>query len=262
MMQPKKVKARLRTRFMGRTIHYFRRVASTNDVAKEFAARGAKEGTVIVAETQTRGRGRLGREWVSPEGGIWLSVILRSTVNLKDASKLTLTASVAVARTLNKIYDVKAEIKWPNDVQIDGRKVCGILTEATARDKTADFFVVGIGVNANIDLSSLPKLLRDSTTSLKEELKRNIEREQFLSALLTEIERYYDAFSRRKFDSILKEWRSLCSHLGSQVKIASFDETFEGLAVDVDENGALLVKLKDGTTRRVVSGDITTKPTK
>jgi len=261
-MRPNKVKASLRTKRIGRTIHSFRQVSSTNDIAKELAAKGAKEGTVVVAETQTRGRGRLGREWFSPKGGIWLSIILRPKISPKDASKLTLTTSVAVARAINKLYDLKAKIKWPNDVQINGRKVCGILTEATTRGKTTDFVVVGIGVNANIDLSFLPETLRGSTTSLKEELKTEIERERFLSALLNEIERYYKLFAQVKFYSILREWRSLCSHMGSQVKITSFNETFEGRAVDVDENGALQVKLGDGTTRRVVSGDVTVKPIK
>jgi len=262
MMQPNKVKARLKTSLIGRTIHFFRRATSTNDVAKELAAKGAREGTVIVAETQTRGRGRLGREWASPQGGIWLSIILRPKVTPKDASKLTLTTSVAVAKTINKLYGLKGRIKWPNDVQISGKKVCGILTEAASRGETTEFAVVGIGVNANIDLSSLPEPLRGLTTSLKEKLKTEIEREEFLSALLMEIERYYNIFAQGKFNSVLREWRSLCSHLGSPVKITSFDETFEGLAVDVDENGALLVKLRDGTTRRVLSGDVTTKPIK
>jgi len=215
-----------------------------------------------VAETQTSGRGRLGREWASPEGGIWLSIILRPKLSPKDAPKLTLTTSVAVAKTIKKLYRLKAEIKWPNDVQIHGKKVCGILTEAVTKDKTTDSVVVGIGLNANIELTSLPKPLRDSTTSLKEELKGEIEREQFLSALLEEIEHYYNAFAQEKFDSILREWRSLCSHLGSYVKVESFDETFEGLAVDVDESGALLVQLEDGTTRTVLSGDVTIQPIK
>ena len=263
MMQPNEVKSRLQTTFIGRTIHYFRQVASTNDIAKELAAKGAREGTVIVTEAQTHGRGRLGREWTSPKGGIYLSIILRPKISPKDTPKLTLTTSVSVARAINRLYDLKAQIKWPNDIQIHGKKVCGILTEATTRGKNTDFVVIGIGVNANIDLTSLPKSLRGSTTSLKKELQRKIEREQFLSALLNELESYYNAFAQEKFDSILKEWRSLCSHLGSHVKITSFDETFEGLAVDVDENGALLVRLKDGTTRRVVSGDVTaSKPIK
>jgi len=262
MMQPNKVKARLKTSFIGRTIHFFRRVTSTNDIAKELAAKGAREGTVIVAETQTRGRGRLGREWASPAGGIWLSIILRPRVNPRDASKLTLTTSVAVARTINKLYHLKAEIKWPNDVQISGKKVCGILTEAVTIGKIADFAVVGIGVNANIDLQSLPEPLRGSTTSLKTELEKEINREQFLSALLREVESYYKAFTRDKFDSVLREWRSLCSHLGSPVKVTSFDETLKGRAFDVDKDGALLVELGDGTTRKVVSGDITVKPIK
>jgi len=262
MMQPNKVKARLQTALIGRTIHFFRQVTSTNDIAKELAAKGAREGTVIVAETQTHGRGRLGREWTSPKGGIYLSLILRPKVSLKDASKLTLTTSVAAARTIQKLYHLKAQIKWPNDVQLDGKKVCGILTEAVTRGKTAYFVVVGIGVNANVDLTTLPPSLRGSSTSLKRELQREIEREEFLSALLNEVERYYNAFTRGKFSSVLKEWRSLCSHLDSQVKVTSFDETFEGQAVDVDENGALLVKLKDGTTQRVVSGDVTVEPIK
>jgi len=256
-VQPWKVKDGLRTKFLGHPLLYFRELTSTNDIAKELAVRGAREGTVIVAETQTSGRGRLKREWISPEGGLWLSVLLRPKTEPKHAPKLTLMTSVAVAKTICKLFPLKAEIKWPNDVLVNHKKVCGILTEAKTRREALVFVIVGIGINANFNVNALPVSLRDSSTTLKEELKKEIERESLLRTLLEETESYYDMFTEEKFDNILQEWRNSASFLGSYVEIVSHTEKIKGWAMDIDRNGALMVKLKDRTMRRVLSGDIT-----
>jgi BirA family biotin operon repressor/biotin-[acetyl-CoA-carboxylase] ligase len=223
------------------------------------AAIGAKEGTVIIAETQTRGKGRLGREWASPRGGIWLSTILRPKLRAKDVPKLTLMTSLAVAKTISQLFDLKTEVKWPNDVLINAKKVCGILTEANTRGGTTNFAVVGIGINANIDLDSLPEQVRKNATSLKHELKKEINREQFLRSLLEAIEHYYVMLAEGKFNVILEKWKSLCSFLGLYVEVTSFEEKIEGRAIDVDENGALIIRLQDGTLRKVLSGDVSLK---
>jgi len=256
-VQPWKVKEGLRTKFLGHPLLYFRELTSTNDIAKELAVKGAREGTVIVAETQTSGRGRLKREWVSPEGGIWLSITLRPKTEPKHAPKLTLMASVAVAKTINKLFELKAEIKWPNDVLINHRKVCGILTEAKTKGEALVFVIVGIGINADFNVNALPFSLRDSSTTLKEELKREIERESLLRTLLEETEFYYDMFIKEKFSNILQEWRNSAGFLGSYVEIVSHKEKIKGWAIDIDRDGALMVRLKDRTMRKVLSGDIT-----
>lgn len=256
-MLPERVRKGLRTDVVGKVIHHFREVTSTNDVAKELAAKGAEEGTVVIAEMQTRGRGRIGRRWISPAGGIWFSIVLRPDVAPRDALKLTLTAAVAVAQALRETLELHAEIKWPNDVLIEGRKVCGILTEMSTRGQTVDFVTLGIGINANVDLIAFPESLRDSLTSLRKELKRQVNRERLLQALLEELENQYKIFIQQGFGQILKEWKSLAKFLGSYVEVAVYDGKISGFATDVDHNGALLIKTKDGAIRKVTSGDVT-----
>jgi len=255
-IQPSKVKENLRTKILGRAILYFWELTSTNDVAKELAVKGVKEGTIVVAETQTMGKGRFEREWRSPQGGLWLSVILKPNVQPKHASRLTLLASVAVAKTLNRLYGLKTEIKWPNDVLIDHKKVCGILTEGQIKGKTLSFAILGIGINANFNIEALSPHLRETATTLREALGKEIERETLLCELLSEIESSYELFQRGTFEAVLNDWRRLASFLGSYVKIQRDKERIEGWAVDIDEDGALIVRLKDKTSLRVTSGDV------
>jgi len=256
-MLPESVRKGLQTDFLGKTIRHFPEVTSTNDIAKELAAKGAEEGTVIIAETQTQGRGRIGRRWVSPPRGIWFSTVLRPDVTPTDALRLTLTAAVAVARAIRETLKLNAEIKWPNDVLIGGRKVCGILTEMSTRGQRVDFVTLGIGINANVDIDTFPENLRASLTSLRTELKREVNRERLLQALLEELENQYKIFIQQGFGQILEEWKNLATFLGSYVEVAVYDEKLSGFATDVDHNGALLIKTQDGRKRKVTSGDVT-----
>jgi BirA family biotin operon repressor/biotin-[acetyl-CoA-carboxylase] ligase len=194
---------------------------------------------------------------VSPKGGIYLSVILRPKVSPEDALRLTLMTAVAVAQSIRRTLSLSAEIKWPNDVLVDGKKVCGILTEMKTSGKTVDFVTVGIGINANVDTRFLPAHLRTSTTSLMQELGEEAELENLLRALLEELEHYYKLFTRGESSLILEEWRRLAGFLGSHVKVVDHGEETVGLAVDVDQSGALLIKTHAGHVRRVASGDVT-----
>ena len=257
MILPHKVKEGLQTTRIGNIIHSFSEVTSTNDLAKELAAQGADEGTVLIAETQIHGKGRLGREWISPKGGIWLSIILRPRIHPREVSRLTLMSGIAVAKTIRNLLGLNATVKWPNDVLIGGKKVCGILTEARIKGNSIDFVVVGIGVNANIDVEAFPDHLRSCITSLRRELGKDIQREKFLRALLEELERRYEEFTQKGFHPILKEWRDLSSLLGKYVKVVSFDEEIKGRAIDIDQNGALIIQLSNGSVRKVSSGDVT-----
>jgi BirA family biotin operon repressor/biotin-[acetyl-CoA-carboxylase] ligase len=215
-----------------------------------------REGTVVIAERQTKGRGRLNREWVSPPEGLWFSIILRPRVQARHLPKLTLLASVAVAKTLRRLYGLKAEITWPNDVLVNGRKVCGILTEAETKGESTEFAVVGIGINVNFDLSALPKSLENSSTTLKHELKREIQREVLLASLLEEMESLYELFSKERFDQLLDEWRNLAGMLGSSVEIRVDGEKVQGQAVNICQNGALILRLKNGVIRTIAFGDL------
>jgi len=250
-----KIRNGLETRFMGQRIFYFEEAASTNDLAKELAGKGFEEGTLVVAETQTHGRGRLGRRWISPRGGIWFSVILRPAVGSKDAPKIVFMAAVAIAKTIRKMLRLTAKTKWPNDVLIHNKKVCGLLAETSISGDNINFVVLGIGINANVDAKAFPKELTGSLTSLKKESKREIPREEFLQALLKEMEHYYNEFTRGRFARILEEWKSLTDMMGKDVEVVSLDERFGGKAIDVDQDGALIVKLEDESVKRVFSAD-------
>lgn len=252
----RKVKELLKTRALGRRGLYFREVTSTNDIGKDLANEGVNEGMIIFSETQMEGRGRLGREWVSPEGGLWFSVILRPKVHARHAAKLSLLASVAVAKTILRLYDAKTDVKWPNDVLLDGKKVCGILTETEIKGQRIDFAVLGIGVNADFEVQALPANLRPLTITLRHQLKREVQREVLLSELLKDIESHYNMFEKQKFDGILEDWRRLASFLGSDIRIQTDGEMVNGLAVDVNDDGALSIRLEDGTVQNITSGSI------
>ena len=247
----------LGTRIMGQAGLYFRSLASTNDVAKQLASSGMKEGTIVLAESQLNGKGRLGRKWFSLEGGLWFSIILRPRIEPKHALKLTLLGSVAMVKTLNKLYGIRAEIKWPNDVLINHKKVCGILTEASIKGKNLNFAVLGFGVNANFDSEAFPRHLRDSATTLKTQMKKGVSREILLCKLLGNVEILYDLFRSRKFEAVLDDWRKLSGFLGSYVRIVDGQRSIEGTALDLDTDGALIVRLKDRSTHKIFSGDVT-----
>jgi BirA family biotin operon repressor/biotin-[acetyl-CoA-carboxylase] ligase len=259
MIKVEKILSMLKTEYVGREIHYFQKLSSTNTVAKEQAKKGAKEGTVIIAETQTQGHGRLNRLWISPKGGAWLSIILRPQIAAEEVPKITLITSVAVAKTLHRMYGLKTEIKWPNDVLIDGKKVCGILTEASTNGKNEKIIVVGIGINANFTLEGLPSNLWMTATTLKEGLRKNVDIEKLICALLKGFEEYYKLFKRKKFKKLLEEWREMAGFLGKKIEVTSFGEDWVGRAIDIDESGALIVELEDGERKRVFSGDVTVR---
>ncbi|MFO7772542.1 MAG: biotin--[acetyl-CoA-carboxylase] ligase [Dehalococcoidia bacterium] len=231
-------------------IHYFREIDSTMDAARELAKEGAGDGTIVIAEAQIRGRGRLSREWLSPKGGIYFTLVLRPSISPAYAPRINLMASVAVAVTIGKLFGLKAELKWPNDVLIGGKKVCGILAEMEAEMDVVNFVNLGIGINAN---TYVPRF-ETTATSLKHVLGRDISRKEFLSALLVEIERQLPLLMEA---SLLEEWRELSVTLNSDVRILSPGEVIVGRAIDVDASGALIIKERNGALKKAVAGDCT-----
>jgi len=229
-------------------IHHFREISSTMDAARELAKRGARQGTIVIAEVQTRGRGRLSREWLSSEGGIYFTIILRPRISPAYAPRVNLMAGIAVAVTIKELYGLKAELKWPNDVLIAGRKVCGILAEMDAEMDVVNFVNVGIGINANNSVTRLEQM----ATSLKHALGTEISRKEFLSALLVEIERRQPFLMKA---DLLKEWKRLSATLNKEVRVMSLDEEVMGRAIDIDAAGALILRGKDGSLRTVLVGD-------
>ena len=229
-------------------IYYFPQIGSTMDAARELAKKGAGEGIIVIAEVQTRGRGRLSREWLSPEGGIYFTIILRPKISPAYAPRVNLMAATAVAATIKKLFGLRAELKWPNDVLIAGKKVCGILAEMDAEMDVVNCVNVGIGINAN---TSIPQFER-TVTSLRDVLGRVISRKELLTALLVEIERRLPSLMKA---DLLEEWKKLSATLNRDVRISSLGEEVIGQAIDIDATGALILKSKDGSLRTVLVGD-------
>ncbi len=253
MLTPGEIKAGLKTSVIGKDIHYFKETESTNTIAREIA-NTVGEGVVVIAESQTRGRGRLGRKWISPEGGIWLSIILKPRIQPLYAPRITLLAGVAVAKTIRST-GLQARIKWPNDVLINEKKVCGILTEIEAEIDLIDHCVVGIGIDANVDTESFPEEFRESSTSLKKELGHEINRVEFVQRLLEEFEALYLKFQNEGFPSILEEWRNMSATIGEWVKITTQTKTIYGEAIGVDNEGALILETGEGQLEKIVAGN-------
>jgi BirA family biotin operon repressor/biotin-[acetyl-CoA-carboxylase] ligase len=245
------------TKRFGRSVLFSREVDSTNDWAKKLATYGAYEGTVVVAETQTKGRGRLDRGWISPTGGLWFSLILRPKLRPAESVKLTFVAGLAVAKVLREMFGLKAETKWPNDVLVNGRKICGVLTEMNTTGETVNLVVVGIGINANFDVEKVfPDSLKRVATSIENELGRKVQLHRLFRVLLEHLENLYELFTKEGFSPVLREWKDYADFLGRQVIIISLTEKIHGLALDVDNDGALIMRLADGSVRRVFVGDV------
>ncbi|MCI0488260.1 MAG: biotin--[acetyl-CoA-carboxylase] ligase [Blastocatellia bacterium] len=244
---------------LGSTLHRFDSLTSTNDFARELAARGTEEGTIVIARRQTAGRGRQGRRWSSPEGsGLYLSVILRPALSPARSSIIALAAGVAVAETLALDYGLTPDIKWPNDVLSGGRKISGILVESAIEKDLLQYAILGIGVN--LMQEEFPEEIRDSATSILIESGRRVAPEDFLKPLLERLERWYRACMSRP-EEVRARWEELSSYgRGRRVRIMSGDERVEATTRGLHESGALIIELESGEVREIVSGEITLRP--
>jgi BirA family biotin operon repressor/biotin-[acetyl-CoA-carboxylase] ligase len=246
----------LGTHDLGQVLHCREEVSSTSDLAKELAEAGAAHGEVVIAERQTAGRGRRGRGWSSPPGkNLYFSVVLRPDLPPQRAAEITLVASVALCRAVREA-GVAAGIKWPNDLVVGGRKLCGILTEMAADPDRVQWVVLGVGVNLNARPEDFPDEFRAVATSLAAERGRPVPRALFTAAALSLLEEWLDRHAAEGFGPVREEWRALSDTLGRAVRVRVGDEEVEGVAEDVDEAGALLVR-SGGGLRRVLSGDVT-----
>lgn len=252
LLYPDTIHMGLRSTLIGQKIHYFDELTSTNIIAKELA-HNADDGTIVIAELQKSGRGRLGREWTSPRGGIWMSIILKPNISLTHASRLTLVAGIAITKIMRKL-SVDARIKWPNDILINDKKVCGILTEVNAEMEQVDYVVIGIGINANVEMDKFSDDVRGVATTLLSELGRPIDRISFVQDILFELEQEYIQFITQPFSSIIDEWTSLSDTIGRQVTVTTALKMFEGKAVGITENGALIIEDSDGNREDVMAG--------
>lgn len=248
----------LPTRLLGQSVVSYEDIPSTNDEAKRLAAQGADEGTVVVSEAQSVGKGRLERSFFCPAGGLWFSVILRPDFLPQEAPKCTLMAAVAVAMAMRDL-GLDAGIKWPNDIYCQGRKLTGILTEMSAEMDRINYLVVGIGINANIPLASFPEEIKDKAGSMSGILGHDIDRVAFLQKILTYMEQLYVDVLKNGFAQVLEQWRKHSITLGQLIDVVGVQEQFAGQAEDIDADGALLVRT-DGGLRRVLAGDVSIRP--
>lgn len=247
----------LKSSLVGRRIEHRERADSTQRVAKQLALEGAEEGTVVVAEVQTAGKGRRGRRWFSPPGGIYLSIILRPQLEPPRVPLLTLLGGVAVAKALRRGCGLKPKLKWPNDVLLGGKKVGGVLTEVCAEAEVINHCVLGVGVNANFGVSQLPRSIRETSTTLLEELGRPVQRLRLAREVLEQVDRLYKGI--RKPNKILEEWRSLDCTRGAWVRVDGAQGVFEGRALGINSNGALIVRLPSGDVKKILAGDVSIK---
>lgn len=245
---------REKTRVIGKKIYYFKCLSSTQDFAKKIAEK-EKEGTVVIADKQTKGRGRHNRMWFSPKGGVYLSIILKPDMPIQDVSKLTLLSCVAISNTIEKQANIKTSIKWPNDVLIKDKKIAGILTEGNIQNNKLNFTVVGIGINLNNKIKLKERILYPAT-SIREEINKEIEKEKFIENLLFDFDKMYTYFKKNNFSKVIKIWKNKTSTLGNYVTVLQGNKKITGLAIDIDEDGFLILKDKKSNIVKVITGDI------
>jgi len=258
---PWEISNSLRTQYIGKEIHHFNVIDSTQDLAIKLAERDAPQGIVVIAEKQKKGRGRIGRQWSAPEGGIWLSVILRPKIPTAESTILPLATALAMRNAIKHACNVDAKLKWPNDVIVNGKKIAGILVEMSCEADRINYVVIGIGINANVNVRKIESSRKGTpgyygVTSLMKEADKEVDRIELVKKILAELEQVYLELERAGSDMIIQSWKNHSATIGSNVTVALNEMCFEGKAVDIDYDGALLVKLPNGNIKRIVAGDV------
>jgi BirA family transcriptional regulator, biotin operon repressor / biotin---[acetyl-CoA-carboxylase] ligase len=247
-----------KTKVIGRDVRVFEETTSTNDVVEKLARDGVKEGAVVFAESQTKGRGRLGRKWMSPvRKGLWFSILLRPALRPQQATQLTVAGATALWRAIESQTALRPEIKWPNDILVRGKKVAGILTELNAELDRVKHVILGIGVDVNQSAAEFPSELRKSATSLRIETGRLISRPELAVAILRELDHDYSRVSAGRFAATADEWEEHCTTIGRDVAIRVGDRQIRGRAESLGEDGALLLRTDHGHLERISGGDVT-----
>ena len=249
---PEEVSIGLNTKIIGRKIHYFKSISSTNLYAKKLADENAEDGTIVIADVQTSGRGRKNRNWTSDAGGLWFSTVLHPDIPPQQGMLITMTSSIAVAKAIQDM-GLSPVIKWPNDLLVNDKKICGILTELDAEMDKINYAIVGIGINTN---NMLPKDLKKTATSASYELGNPISRVKFFRSVLKYFDENYNNLKSKKYDIIRKQWLSLSDIIGRKVRVNDEKNIFTGVVADVDQSGNLIIDTKNGFIK-LISGDIT-----
>lgn len=257
-LEPDRVSRLLTTRYIGRPFHYFPETGSTNDDAARLAEQGAPEGTVVVADWQSAGRGRHGRRWVAPpRSALLFSIVLRPRLAPAQVFRVMAAGALAVLDTV-RVAGARAQLKWPNDVVCDGRKLAGLLAQAGWRDSLLSWLVLGIGLNVNVPAEVLAEVGQPAT-SLLVELGVPLAREPLLAGVLNRFERWYESAIGAAWPQVLAHWRTECTLLGRPVQVTTVHGAVEGVALDVDGDGALLLQSEDGQIVRFLEGDVSVR---
>jgi BirA family biotin operon repressor/biotin-[acetyl-CoA-carboxylase] ligase len=242
---------------IGAQLHYFLEIGSTNSHARELAEAGAAEGTVVVAESQSQGRGRLGRRWQSPAfKNLYLSILLRPKLSPAHAAQITLMAAIALADVVDSYVPGQAAIKWPNDILIGKKKLAGILTEASCDAERVHYVILGVGINLNYASESMPEEIRRRATSLLEVTGKPVQRESFLQGLLQGIERCYGELEQAGFAALAPRWQTYFAWRGRRVRVELLDQVTIGTAKGIDRDGALVLLDDHGVEQRILAGDV------
>jgi len=249
---PKEIRNELYTDIIGKDVYYFKSISSTNLYARKIAEKGFREGVVVIADTQTKGRGRKNRLWFSSFGGLWFSVVLRPNMLPERGMFVTMVASIAVAQTIKKITNIEPVIKWPNDIIINRKKVCGILTEFDIKNDKINYAIVGIGINLNNKIS---KEIKKIGTSVSKEFGSDISRINFLKTILKYFDDNYKILIKCDFNKIKKLWNYYSNITGKKVKIKNNGNIITGIILGIDENGYLILKNRSGISK-IFNGDI------
>ena len=253
-----KISENLETEEIAKEILCFRKVFSTNSIAKFLANHNAEDGTVLISEIQTKARGRSGKKWEAPDGGIWMSLILRPQVPPARIGLITLATGVAIAKSIRSL-GLDAKIKWPNDVLIHGDKISGVLTEVNATFNEIDWIVVGIGIDSNISLEDFSEDIRPGTTTLTEELPAEIDENELIAIFLNEFEEVYKLYKDGEVEAILKDWRELSDTIGKYVNITQTGgKITQGYVVGINNEGSLIIERQDGALEKIISGELRT----
>jgi len=247
------------TEFFGNKIYFYDEIDSTNNEAKKKAEDGAKQGTLVIAECQNGGRGRRGKKWISPSGsGIWMSFVLKPTIHPYGASMITLVAALSVVSALKNIKGLECNIKWPNDIVANGKKICGILTEMSSELDAVNYVIIGIGININS--TEFDEEISDIASSVFLETGLTIKRSQVVADFAKYFEKYYSIFMQTQdMRGLIDEYNGLLVNVGREVKINNINSQFIGNAIGINDKGELLVKKQDGSVEKVIAGEVSVR---
>jgi BirA family biotin operon repressor/biotin-[acetyl-CoA-carboxylase] ligase len=251
----------LKTEFMGRHIHFEEVISSTQKIAHTLAGNGAEEGTIVVADQQTSGRGRLARAWYSPkQTGIWMSMILRPKIPINKTPQLTLLTAVALIQAIEEVTGLTPEIKWPNDILINGKKIVGILTELQAEADRVHSVIIGVGMNVNHTLDQFPEELQAIATSIAAETGEQADRAQIIQAIMMNFEKLYTSYLVHGFKPVKLLWESYAISLNKNLIARTLQGTIRGRAIGIDDEGVLLLETTEGNIEKIYSADIEIQP--